>query len=617
MRRGLDILMGSDIVLVMWTKRFSYLVLISLLFVSSAACGTDAPYESPVTPPSDIGGLAERVHPTLVLVSPTPGTFVTGNEVLFRGVVSAGSAPLTQLTINGQEIPIESGGFEYMAPVSAGPNIFSVRVQAEDMGRAVDAVTVYGSSTHPSGVVLSEGMQVQLRQEFLDNNTPELDDLAGILEALLKNQAFLEAFVAEPFEFGEDSTIEVTRIIISDAQIDLVAQTGCIDAAIVLGETKGGGGSVEIDLFATGLASILGDEVMLFARSIRVKSLICPVGRGEALRFEVREPEVDFVEFRLATDQYPNLMESFPTASATLIEYAEDAIAEWMGNSLADLVMEMLDGIASGYTFGTAPVVTANFGLEAVDIGTYGMLITFSANFVSEVGLPNLSEAVGFLRTDDPPLAGGFSNAPVAVALSDDAMNQLMFAVWYGGGVANYEIATEELDALPQVFQPLSAIDVSLSLPPTFVAPTQEEYAFDIAVGGIGLDIVSGADRRFNMGLHMQAGVNIVIDDEGLISLKLDNRAQRINVQANVRETPPEHDGGDIAALLRMMVPPVLGSLNVGYGGFPIPSFDLATFSEDFANVDSRAVTFMPSSFGRQGQGGGYFVVEGALREER
>ncbi|MFU8804553.1 MAG: hypothetical protein ACNA8W_12140, partial [Bradymonadaceae bacterium] len=479
-----------------------------------------------------------------------------------------------------------------------------------------EAVTVYGPSTHPPGATLQNAMQIQLRQEALDNNTPALDDLAGILEALLKNQHFLEAFVAEPFEISEDSTISVTRIQISDAVVNLVAGTGCLDTTIILGETKGEGGSVEIDLHAVGTAAFLGDEILLSAKSIRIEGQICPQGQDESLTLEIRDPRVTFDGFLLATDQYPDLAEDFPGTTAALADAAEDALARWIGESLADLVFEMLEGFGEGYAFGTAPVVTADFGLQRIQVGPFGLLIDFSASFSAPTGFTNLPPSVGSLRTDDSALSGGFSQAPVAVAMSDDALNQLLFANWYGAGIADYEMPVDELDALPEVFQPLSRLEVSVALPPTFVAPKQPEYAFDLATGGVALELLSGSNRHFDMELHIQAGVSIILDEEGAISLDLDNRAQRITVHANVTTAPPEHDRGDLAALLRMMVPTILGQVGVTYGGFPIPSFDLAAFSDNLSSFQGRTISFAPESFGRGGEGGGYFVVEGAIRED-
>src|SRR5690554_5175026 len=108
----------------MSTIRFSHLVFIVLSWVFVVGCGTDAPIDAPVTPPGDIASLVERVHPTILLVSPVSGMFAQGSEVTFRGIVRPGSAFLTELTIGGVQVPIIEGGFEHVVPLLPGPNIF-------------------------------------------------------------------------------------------------------------------------------------------------------------------------------------------------------------------------------------------------------------------------------------------------------------------------------------------------------------------------------------------------------------------------------------------------------------------------------------------------------------
>lgn len=572
--------------------------------------------EGGVTENPASAGMAQRVHPGIKITAPDQGYFATSGEVTLRGEVTEGTGPLRRLTINGEEVALAGDRFEIEMPLRAGPNIFGLRLEAEDGGRAVDAITVYGPGVHPPGSALTESLSIRLGQGFLDNNTPQLDDLAGILEALLKDDRFLESFFSEPYHVSGETTLRVERVKISDARIDLLAIPGCLETKITLGEVAGRGqGFVEIDIQTTGAGAVLGDIVLLTARRIDLEALICPEGTGGDLFLDIYEPEVQFQDFLLATNRYPDLGESFPTINNLIASMAESALESWIGNSMADLVLELLEGFVGSYSFGTAPEVRANFSIETVRVDGKGLTIGVSGGFESLPGLPGLSPHAGSLATEGAALGVNFSDAPVALAMSDDLLNQFLFAFWYGGGVAEFELPTDELDALPEVFQPVTGLDVALHLPPTFVAPTYpEEYGFDMAVGGIAVTLESG-DRVFEIDLHLQAGVGLRLDEEGELELLLDNRAQRINVQAGVSRAPERHDRGDLAALIRLMVPPVLGGVGVSYGGFPIPSFRLSDFAESLAGFEDREVTFSPSNIRIAGDGGGYVVVEGRVRE--
>lgn len=583
-----------------------------------SGCGTDPLTEEPDEAPQEIEEIAETVHPTINVDTPAPGTFVTGTEVLVSGSVEEGSAPLERLTIDGEEVPIEGGTFEYLQPVEDGPNIIGLRLETEDSGRAVDAFTVFGPSTKPPETVIDNALQIELGQEFLDNNTTELDDLAGILQALLQDQQFLESFVEEPYELSEQRYIDVNRIDISDARVNLETIYGCLDSEIILGDTGSGDGPgyMEIDLQSTGENAIFEDEIFLSTRSTRLEAQVCTAVTDGGLDLQIYNAEVTFEEFHLATSEYPHFGEEYPTINGIVASAAESALEDWIGESVADLVLEMLEEFVASYEFGTDPVVTASFDLEDILINGQGVRLEASGLFSAPVGLNPMPENVGSLRRDTKPLGADFSDAPVAVAMSKNALNQLLFALWYGGGTADYEIATEELDGLPNVFQPLTSLDVDLWLPPSFMPATEPEYIFDLAAGGVAVELVADGDRQFDMGIHVRAGVNLEVDEEGLLVLDLDNRAQRITVQAGVSKAPEGQDAGDLAALLRMMVPSVLGEVNVDFAGFPLPSFDLAGFSDSLSSFEGRAISFEPSNISAGGSENGYLVVEGSLRED-
>ncbi len=619
----MDRLSPSDMLAVMDLRSWSKIVLGVYLVALLAGCGTDPLPEEPEeeSPAEDSNGVPEvvqTVHPTLTVDTPLAGTYASDDTVLVSGSVEEGSAPLTTLTIGDEEVSIEGGAFAHHMDLEPGPNILGLRLQSEDAGRAVEAVSVFGPSTNPPATTIEEALQIDMGQQFLDNGSSELDDLAGILQALLQDQQFLESFVDEPYEVGEDSFVEVTRIEISDAEIDITAISGCLDSVIVLGAVdEHSQGFMEIDLQATGSSAIFGDEIYLSTRSTRLEAQICSGVTDGELELDIYNPYVSFEEFKLATSDHPDLAEEYPTLTQTVASVAESALEDWIGETVADLVLEMLEQFVASYEFGVDPVVTASFDLADIEIDGAGVRLSASGRFSTPQGLAELPETVGSLRTETTPMTGPISDAPVAVAMSKDALNQLLFALWYGGGFADYDVPTEDLDDLPDVFKPLTSIDVDVWLPPTFMAATEPEYLFDLAVGGVGVDLIAGGDRHFEMGIHLRAGVDIEVDEEGLLMLEIDNRAQRITVQAGVANAPPEHDKGDLAALLRMITPAALGEANVDFEGFPLPAFDLASFSDSLGGFEGRAISFAPSSFSAGGSENAYLIVEGSLREDQ
>jgi hypothetical protein len=494
-----------------------------------------------------------------------------------------------------------------------GPNIIEVRLVAEDQGRAVDAVTVFGGPLHSPGASIEDAIFIHLGQEFLDDNNDDLDDVARVTELMLLDQGFLGGFLGAPFEV-EGQTLTVSTVTFSFAAVDLVPTPGCLQGELVLGEVDPGvGGAFHLEMGVSGVASIFGDLVVVHANSATVGLMLCPTqGPSGALSFEVRDPTVAFDGFLASTNELPNFGEDFPSINETLREVIEEQMAGWIGENFGAALSGFLETFELDYTLGSVRTVV---NLEDVVVTAAGVDMALSASFSSELGLLSPPVGAGSMRTDDPPLPHGFSSAPVAMALSDDAVNQLLFAFWYSGAVDAYELPSEALAELPEVFQPLTQLDVNLRLPPALIAPTEPEFPFDLAAGGVRLQILAGSDRWFDAAVHIRAGVALAVTADGGLSMSVDDRAQKITVKANVRTAPSVLDPGDVAALFRMMVPSVLGQANVTYAGYPLPDLDLSSFADTVATFEGRTLRFVPSGSAKKGTGGGYFVIEGALAE--
>lgn len=576
------------------------------------SCGEEATEPAVQVPPPPPPELVARIHPALHLDTPLRGTFETG-EVMVSGGTAPGTAPLSSLTVAGVEVPIDAEGrFSTTVPLEPGPNIIEVRLDAEDQGRAVDAVTVFGGPVRPPGETIDDALFIHLGQEFLDDDDPDLDDIAALTEVTLMDHDFVESFLGAPLEL-EGQTLTVNTVTYSPVAVDLRPAEPCLTGTIVLGESDPAvGGAFHLEMVVSGSASLFGDLVIVHASSVTVGMALCPArGPTGELTFEGRDAVVSFDGFVASTSEFPDFGEDFPSVNATLQTLIEDKMAAWIGDNLGGMIGDFLESFELDTTVGLLRTV---INLEDVVVNATGVDMALSASFASDLGLLRPPVGPGSLVTDDSPLPYGFSTAPVALALSDDAINQLLFAFWYSGAIGDYEVPEESLTELPEVFQPLSDIQVELRLPPTLLAPTEPEFPFDLGSGGVRLQILAGTDRHFDAGLHIRTGVSLTVAD-GSMSMSMDDRAQRITVKANVAEAPSVLDPGDVAALFRMMVPAILGQANVTYDGYPLPDLDLSRFAGVVSALEGRTLRFVPSGSSKMGTGGGYLVVAGAMVE--
>ena len=82
----------------------------------------------------------------------------------------------------------------------------------------------------------------------------------------------------------------------------------------------------------------------------------------------------------------------------------------------------------------------------------------------------------------------------------------------------------------------------------------------------------------FDFSVNCAAGMQLV-PEEGELELSLDDRPAWVDVAVGVLTAPDALDPGDLAALVRLMVPPIVGSASNFLPGFAAPDIDLGALS--------------------------------------
>ena len=154
-----------------------------------------------------------------------------------------------------------------------------------------------------------------------------------------------------------------------------------------------------------------------------------------------------------------------------------------------------------------------------------------------------------------------------------------------------------------------------MGLPPTLMTAEQRDFPFDMALGELTLTLDVGTEKHFNCSLHIRAGVDLSGGDDGQIHLRMDNRARKITIAAAVRELPPGLDPGDIAALLQLVFPALLGQTNAVLPGLSIPNVNLANLPvlSEVSEFSGKVMALTSPDVKRTGDGGGYVVFEGGV----
>jgi hypothetical protein len=560
------------------------------------------------------GGLVIAVPPRLVVERPPNGLWAGEvAEVVVAGVVTPGSAPLASLSIADAPVAVgPDGRFSYVVRAQPGLNLVGLRAEAEDGGRAVDARAFHAGPTNPPGALLSRAVQAHLTPAFLDDDDEVPDDLARLTELLLEDPAFL-AGLDEPIA-TDVLTIQPTSVEVAGAAVDVFAGDGVLSLVVRL--------AAPVIRFQTVAAEgeAPSSGVMRADLATLQLDLALSVAGGAAV-CDARYVDAELEGFSLEADGlFPDYFDELPAVVDLTRSIVEAGIEGETAALVGGLVGDLLTALALDVTYGETPPITFHLALEDLQVTRRGLHLAFAASATAPPG-PGVHNAdvAGSFRTVSTPPPVDFARDRVAFAVDDDFVNQLAFAYWYGGGLTRREFLPEDMadvgaTALPDAFSPLRRIEVSATLPLVLSAePAGADFPFRMAMGDMQVELETETDKRFALFLSLAAGVDLAVEGDGADRLRLraDRRPPHVPVHVAAYAVPRGNDAGNVAALVRLMVPPILGRTNEGLPAFPVPGIPLATFL-DLPALAAQEIALPGLTVRTAGAEGHFLVLEGA-----
>jgi hypothetical protein len=119
---------------------------------------------------------------------------------------------------------------------------------------------------------------------------------------------------------------------------------------------------------------------------------------------------------------------------------------------------------------------------------------------------------------------------------------------------------------------------MSLNLPPTIEPATEDGWAAQLAIGEWLVEFVREDGELLLFSVSFRSNVQVNLTGEGEIQLDIDARPSKIEQAIGVLQAPDTLDPGDLAALIRLMVPPLLGNASSFAPNVPIPVIPLGEF---------------------------------------
>ncbi|MBM4390417.1 MAG: hypothetical protein FJ090_04805 [Deltaproteobacteria bacterium] len=564
------------------------------------ACSDDPAAEGETAPE-----LAPIEVPAMTVAEPARGAFTgEGDNVAVSGKVTLGSAPLTSMAVNGQKLDISArgGSFDGKVPVAPGVNILGFRVDASDTGRAVDGRAVMAGEVWDPADPLADTVKIQLGPEGLDDDKADIDDLAAIAEAVMADPTLLRSFVG--YEMPTDYyTITLTDADMGRASVDIESGNGELYIDVTVSDLW-----VAFDIAGVDWYDWLSTTGEAGADTATLSIVLELSADGGEVRATPTSTSVRLSGFWVTVDWFPDSMEDdlADWTQATLEETVADTVTE----SIETLVADYLSAFAADFSFSGFDMHVA---LSSLRCAEDGLRLTLDAwvDFRTKIDLPR---GAGSLRTDgDGPGFPLTTTEPFAAAADDDLLHQLLFAFWASGSTSGIEFDGLTLQVLagdiPPPLGPVSAASVEVNLPVTLGKPTYDDMDIDLSIGEMRLKITREDGEKIDASVNLRTGATVAIDDDGEVGITLDERPAYMTLEVGMEASPRGLDPGDMAALVRLSVPPLLGTVASFMPDIPVPDIPLDSFADSLSGqslgIADPAVRVDD----------GWLVIEGALEE--
>ena len=531
------------------------------------------------------------VLPTLAVSSPERGIFIDASSVKLSGSVGAGSSALDGLTLNGSTaIPLTSdGAFSEPIGLSPGINIFGLRAEDDGGERAVDGRAVYAGPLHPPGEMLEEAVRMQLGPEVLDDDEDDLDDVAGIAEYMLEKSDVTSALVGQTIETSY-ADVTPTSLDYGAVEVNLVPVDGALLAEVVLYDLW-----MDFEASTWGLTtdgSIWADAAVLTTRLSISGDTVTPSNTDFDL--QGYDGEIDWLPDAILTWAEEYLEDE---VAATTEEMVSELISDYLGAFAIDT--ELVEGVG------------LSVALADADVSEDGLLLLLDAAVESSAG--SLPSGVGSAITDGSAPSWPLSDSPFSLAVDDDLVNQILFALWGGGALSGFEYGGTKLIALTGAeiappLGPLERLTMGMELPPMIGRATQDDMDADLALGEWHMVFFREDGEEISFSVNVRAGAQVSFNDADELSLALDNRPAMITMEIGVMSWPEALDPGDLASLVKLMVPPLLGNADNFLPGISLPPIDLGSFSESLDGIE-----LTPQELSLSVESSGWIVLDGSF----
>jgi hypothetical protein len=529
--------------------------------------------------------------PVLVVTNPERGAFLPPGEVRIRGQATKGEAALKSLVANGIDINLEANGeFAQVLPVQIGLNLLGSRLEDLAGKRAVDGRSFYWGDSYFPGEFVEQGLRMRLGPELLDDNNPDINDAATLVEMAATDPDLADLIIGTTIE-DDNYTFIITDLEIDDADVDIVPNRAYL--------------SIQVDLHDFWMSFDVNDifgwdyldtDGSAWADTVTLSMDVAMAMSNGQVESTTTQAQTSLNGFGLTVNNFPDSLEGY--LADWVQDYIQEAAAEALKDQVGNLLVQFIEGLSADTTIGDIEIYTQ---LNAVEIRKSGILLT--ADVACEgADLSQLPSGAGSPKTDsDPPNWSALPDQPFAIAVDDDLLNQFFFSYWATGAMSGFDFSGTELALLAGApieapLGPVSSANIRLSLPPMLRKGTQPEMTADMGIGELRFVVARQDGQIHDFSVSAWVGAIASLSESGKVSLEFDSRPKYIPMEIGVLDWDPNLDPGDLAALVRLMMPPLFGRASSLAPSFDVPSIPLGD-SLNLSSLEGLELSIRDATF--------------------
>ncbi|MCO4760466.1 MAG: hypothetical protein KC502_03135 [Myxococcales bacterium] len=434
----------------------------------------------------ELSVLVDGAPPMLTIEDPPWGSTLTGKpSVQIKGKAGDAGSGVKTLTVNGKTGYVD-GANEYVVQQGAKHGLNTVIAIAEDMGGEKSEATrgFYYSGKYyntdagkPKGAMVKDAMQIFIGKQLFDDGVHDPahpNDFATIIELLAGAQLAAGLVPSSPSSGNISVTLSNTKM--GKPKVSLTPVTGALDVKLRIENFSTDlkvKAKIKLGPIKTSL-SVSGTLTMsAITTTMRLKMAVSG-GKASA---SVANSDVKIDGMKLSVNGIGGLFN--PLFNLLLGSYKkeiENQLKSALVGELPKALNSVLSQLSTSQTFDVPPSmgngppvkVTLVSEVKTLSFTPDGALLKTDASFVAPKGtkhtiLGAISRAGCIGKSPDKFTID--KKQAMQIALHDDLINQLLYAIWYGGAM-------------------------TMTVPGSELAKGQSSMGFDLEKGSMEVDLL-------------------------------------------------------------------------------------------------------------------------------